>query len=66
VEAAERLAERLSERLGAPVQRAISGNLWSLIDRDCEDALTRVPYRFGSLSQAVEWETLKLQSRLQV
>ena len=55
-----------AEGFVATLERAgPNDNLWQLIQKDCETAFGRIPYRFGSLSQGIEWETLKLQSRLQ-
>jgi len=56
----------LAERLAATLEHAVAAdNLWILIEKDCDAAFGDLPYRLGSLSQAIEWETLKLQSRLQ-
>lgn len=57
----------LGERLAAAVEESDpSAELWPTIQQSCLSALGRIPYRHGSLAQAVEWETLKLQSRLQM
>lgn len=62
---APRESAGVAVRLVATLEHAKAAeDLWSLIAKDCDAAFGRVAYRLGSLSQAVEWETLKLQSRL--
>ncbi len=59
-------AARLAERLADAVEGADpSSDLWSVIRTDCTAFLGQIPHRHGSLAQAIEWETLKLHSRLQ-
>lgn len=57
----------LGERIVIAVEQSDpSAELWPTIQQDCSSTLGHVPYRHGSLAQAIEWETLKLQSRLQL
>jgi len=55
----------LGERLADAVEGANpSTDLWAAIRTDCTASLGRIDHRYGTLAQAIEWETLKLQSRL--
>jgi hypothetical protein len=57
----------LGEQFAGTVERVDpSTELWPAIQPDAASALGHIPYRHGSLAQAIEWETLKLQSRLRL
>ncbi|WP_447969063.1 hypothetical protein [Nitrospira sp. M1] len=54
----------LTETFCSKVQSAPEGtDYWQQLCGECE-RLTRIPYRHGTLAQAIEWEALKLQARL--
>jgi hypothetical protein len=64
---APRESEATADRLATTLKQASPSNeLWPLIEKDCEAAFGHNSHRLETLSQAIEWETLKLQSRLQL
>lgn len=57
----------LSDRLVAIVEQTqSSGNLWPMIQHECTSAVGHLSHNHGTLTQAIEWETVKLQSRIQM
>lgn len=55
----------MGEELSSALEKAgPSADLWTIIAKDCDSLVGSIAYRHGSLAQAIEWETLKLQSRI--
>ena len=62
---APRAAVGMAERLASALEQANSTtDLWPVIEQDCASSFGTIAYRHGSVAQAIEWETLKLQSRI--
>ncbi len=54
----------LADSLISKVQLVTQGSeYWEQLRGECEE-LAKIPFRHGTLAQAIEWETLKLQTRI--
>ncbi len=63
---APREAETTTEQLVSTLEHTEAPtDLWPVIEKRCESSFGHIAYRHGTLSQAIEWETLKLQTRIQ-
>ncbi|MCE7966247.1 MAG: hypothetical protein L6Q34_00580 [Nitrospira sp.] len=61
------LASRLAgfaDQVAQAAATSPSSDLWDMVRADCRREFSTAALRHGSLADAIEWETIKLQSRL--